>query len=70
MTVWKVALFKIEFTEQEYSLHSTPHEAMAAAGDLTDFLGLKDAPETRITAVYSPVTGEWFMIEIEGVQNG
>jgi len=65
---WKVALTKVEFTEQEYSLHPTPHAAMAAAGDLESFLGVDGAPETRLTVVCSPVTGEWFLIEIEEVE--
>ena len=68
--VWKVALMKVEFMEEEHSLHSTPAEAMAAAGDLEKFLGLLDAPETRLTVKCSPVTGEWFLVKIEEVDNG
>ena len=68
--MWKVALIKIEFTEEEYSLHPTAAEAMAAAGDLEKFLGLLDCPEHRLTAQCSPVTGEWFLIDIKEVQGG
>ena len=70
--VWKVALMKVEFTEEEYSLHSTVAEALAAAGDLERFLGLLDSPEHRLIAKRSPVTGEWFLIDIalKEVDNG
>lgn len=70
MAIWKVALIKVEFMEEEYSLHPTATDAMAAAGDLEKFLGLLDSPEHRLTVKCSPVTGEWFLIDIEEVRDG
>ena len=68
-TCWKVALMKVEVTEEEYSLHPTATEAMAAAGELEKFLGLLDSLEYRLVVKHSPVTGERLLIDIEEVDS-
>lgn len=68
-TIWKVALTKVEFMEEEYSLHPTCADAQVAVGDLENFLGLEDAEEVRLVAKCSPVTGEWFLIDIGRIKD-
>lgn len=67
---WKVALMKVEFTEEEYSLHPTVADAMAAAGELEKFLGIDRAPSSCMLIKCSPVTGEYFLVKIVEVDNG
>lgn len=62
---WQITLSKVEVIEQEYMLYSDHMDALAAAVEMEDFLGILDAPEVCIIAKRSPVTGELLVVKME-----
>lgn len=63
---WKVALYKVEVVEQEFSLHPSLGDALAAVDELEKFLGIQDGQDSQISVQRSPITGEQLMIVITG----
>lgn len=68
MVVWKVGLCRVtvEEEEEEFSLYEDVGEALAAHGELEDFLGISDAEEVRLIGVKQhPKTGELLMVTLK-----
>ncbi len=66
---WKVTLCKVEVEEQEFSLHENFSEALAAAGELEDEMGLDEPAALQSMVQRCPATGKLMMIIITGGQD-